>query len=685
MPSVFCQALPASRPAIWLTKPKRRRWLAMLGLPLILATSISTSWTPVLDARAAAKPNCGSGSTWDVKVGSDPQAGQVDQTSAPTPITVAQLNGLRLPSPINHRVQPTETTVFVTTARINDISVEHDADTHLAIDDGTADAATKPGHFMIAELPDIRCVPRTSAFYSGIQRAHSQLSAWGGTIPVTARITGVGFFDSYTDQSDQAPNQIELHSVLNLNINPGSITGQVTSSTGDPISGASASDGVDPAVITGSNGVYTIPYVAAKASYTVTASASGFSGQSKSVAVSYGSPSTANYSLPPSPTSGAVTGAVTSASGGSAIAGAVVSDSGGASATTNSSGAYTLIGLAPGSHTLTASSADFASGTQTASVTSGQTTTGVNFSLTTASSTGAVSGTVTSASGGAVIPGAIVSDSGGASTSTDASGAYTMIGLAPGSHSLTASSAGFTSGTQTASIVAGTTTQNFNFSITPKMTGAPQLVQAAGAHASSASTTLTDTFSLPTSAGNLLVLSASVYTGTSNPISSVTDSTGNTWTRIGAFVMAGHNSDGEMWYSANARAVTRVAVHTTNPAIVSMEVQEFSGVATTSPLDVSAGTSNTSASASSGSVAPTAATDLVVGFVAGHSSAQAISVTAPGYTAQGQQTSNGGGSAIASVVTGYRVMTSASSQGFTGSFSSAMYWAAGIVAFKVGT
>jgi hypothetical protein len=82
-------------------------------------------------------------------------------------------------------------------------------------------------------------------------------------------------------------------------------------------------------------------------------------------------------------TTGAVTGTVTSASGGAAISGATVTDSGGASATTNGSGVYTLSGLAAGSHTLTAAAAGFTTSTaQTASVTAGQTTPGVNFSLT---------------------------------------------------------------------------------------------------------------------------------------------------------------------------------------------------------------------------------------------------------------------------------------------------------------
>ena len=179
------------------------------------------------------------------------------------------------------------------------------------------------------------------------------------------------------------------------------------------------------------------------------------------------------------------------------------------------------------------------------------------------------------------------------------------------------------------------------------------------------------------------MLSASLYTGATSPITSVTDSGGNTWTRIGAFFVSSHNSDGEMWYSANAKATSSVVVHTTGTVVTAMAVQEFSGVATTSPLDVSTGTSNTSTAASSGSVTPTASTDLVVGFVGGHSNAEAISVGA-GYTAQAQQTSTAAGSTPASVVTGYKVLTTASAQAFTGSFTTAMYWAAGIVSFKAG-
>jgi hypothetical protein len=208
-----------------------------------------------------------------------------------------------------------------------------------------------------------------------------------------------------------------------------------------------------------------------------------------------------------------------------------------------------------------------------------------------------------------------------------------------------------------------------------------RLVQAAGAAESSAATSLTGTFPAQTAGGHLLVLSASVYTGATNPISSVTDSAGNTWTRIGRFAVSGHFSDGEMWYAANAAPVTSVTVHTASAVVVSLGVQEFSGVAATNALDVSTGTANTSTSPASGSATPTGSTDLVVGFVAGHGTSQPITVSSPGYAVQTQQTS-GSGSTIASLVTGDKVLTSGGAQGFTATVSSAMYWAAGVACFR---
>jgi hypothetical protein len=213
---------------------KPQRFAALALLSIILAAA---AWTPVRTeaatggAKTAPPSGCGSGPSWPVKIGTDSQAGQVNQTSPPTPTTVAQMTSLPLPNPITHRVQPTETTVYVLTATLTHVYQEHDMDLHLVINDGS-------GHHMIAELPDKACVPTSSAFYSGISRAHSQYAAWAGSPPATVQITGVGFFDNYTGQSDQAPNQIELHSILNLNFNPGSSTGPPTGAPTGPPTGS---------------------------------------------------------------------------------------------------------------------------------------------------------------------------------------------------------------------------------------------------------------------------------------------------------------------------------------------------------------------------------------------------------------------------------------------------------------
>jgi len=60
-------------------------------------------------------------------------------------------------------------------------------------------------------------------------------------------------------------------------------------------------------------------------------------------------------------------------------------------------------------------------------------------------------------------------------------------------------------------------------------------------------------------------------------------------------------------------------------------LQEFTGVATSSPLDGSIGTATTFDVGKLGTVTPTTTKDLAVGFVAGHANTQAISVTSPGY------------------------------------------------------
>ena len=56
-----------------------------------------------------------------------------------------------------------------------------------------------------------------------------------------------------------------------------------------------------------------------------------------------------------------------------------------------------------------------------------------------------------------------------------------------------------------------------------------------------------------------------------------------------------------------------------------------------------------------------------------------MTVTTPGYTVQPQQITTG---TVATLRTGYQVLSSPSSVDISGSFSTPMYWAAGVAAFK---
>jgi len=155
------------------------------------------------DERAGV--STGTESIWDVKVGTDAQARLV--RLQPVPTTIAWLVSQTHASP-NHRIAPVELTTYTVTATLTDIHREHDLDQKLEIDDGA-------GHHMLAELPDVS-LSTTSVFAAQIKHAHEELAAWHGDVPATVQVTGVGFFDEPTGQSEQAPNEIELHPILDL-------------------------------------------------------------------------------------------------------------------------------------------------------------------------------------------------------------------------------------------------------------------------------------------------------------------------------------------------------------------------------------------------------------------------------------------------------------------------------------
>jgi len=157
---------------------------------------------------------------WSVKTGTDADAGMVN-LNAPMNTTIANMRAFPTPNPIpaNNRVSPAETTLWVINATLTVFKLESDSDYHLVIQDAS-------GNTMITEIPAPSCVGSGSPFLSGITNARSEFDArftattsfQTANIPV--QITGVGMFDFPHGQTGAAPNQIELHPVLNVIFNP---------------------------------------------------------------------------------------------------------------------------------------------------------------------------------------------------------------------------------------------------------------------------------------------------------------------------------------------------------------------------------------------------------------------------------------------------------------------------------
>ncbi|HVM15715.1 MAG TPA: carboxypeptidase regulatory-like domain-containing protein [Egibacteraceae bacterium] len=122
--------------------------------------------------------------------------------------------------------------------------------------------------------------------------------------------------------------------------------------------------------------------------YTVTASAPGYQSESRTITAPAGQTPNVVFNLQPAEVEdpGAIAGTVTAADGGGPIAGATVT-AGGESATTGGDGSYVIEGLAAGQYTVTANAAGYEQGSQTATVTEGQTTT-ADFALAAAPTTG---------------------------------------------------------------------------------------------------------------------------------------------------------------------------------------------------------------------------------------------------------------------------------------------------------
>jgi hypothetical protein len=164
---------------------------------------------------------------WGTKTGVDEDAKGID-IEHPTSATVADLVALDRPDdlprrggPGSNRFGPVEHTAYVIDAKLvrDKLEGDDDQDDHIVITD-----YAKPGPTMIVEIPDPRAVDPSSPWREQIAVARAKFdrlfhptgrfSRQGAHI----RITGIGFFDFLHGQSGVAPNGIELHPVLRIDV-----------------------------------------------------------------------------------------------------------------------------------------------------------------------------------------------------------------------------------------------------------------------------------------------------------------------------------------------------------------------------------------------------------------------------------------------------------------------------------
>ncbi len=279
---------------------------------------------------------CGGTERWAVKVGTDPGASNVDLTSRSS-MNLLDLIAIpepqRPPAHDNTTRLDAETHVFVVRARLVKFKFEaNDNDYHLVITDDTLNftkggAAPPSRHSFVAEIPDPNCIAGTqgspsaqSLFIDGIRNARNELAAQfpnidtsgqfndAGGIPV--EIVGVGFFDFPHKQVGRAPNNIEIHPVLDIRFNPspGTFTLSVSPAQLSIPQGGSASSVITTSVASGLNAAITFSVAGAPVGGSVTFSPTFIpppgSGSSTLSLMADPSTSPGNYSLKVSGTGG---------------------------------------------------------------------------------------------------------------------------------------------------------------------------------------------------------------------------------------------------------------------------------------------------------------------------------------------------------------------------------------------
>jgi Putative binding domain, N-terminal/Viral BACON domain len=200
------------------------------SLPVTINDAQSRTGTTAILLTVQSASNCARCGVerWSVKTGTDPDAALIDALH-PTPTTIAIMRSWpsQASPPANSRIAPYETTAWTVEATLTLYKKEDDSDYHLVLQDAA-------GNTLISEIPCPGCVGTGSPFVAKIDNARAAFDArltattsfQTANIPV--RVTGIGMFDFPHGQTGAAPNQIELHPIIDIIFNPNCVYGAST-------------------------------------------------------------------------------------------------------------------------------------------------------------------------------------------------------------------------------------------------------------------------------------------------------------------------------------------------------------------------------------------------------------------------------------------------------------------------
>jgi hypothetical protein len=178
-------------------------------------------------------------------------------------------------------------------------------------------------------------------------------------------------------------------------------------------------------------------------------------------------------------------------------------------------------------------------------------------------------------------------------------------------------------------------------------------------------------FGVAQTAGNLNLVVVG-WNDTTSTVSSVSDSRGNTYTQAGTTV-TGTGLRQAIYYARNIAGGSNTVTVGFNQAaaFVDVRILEYSGLDTTSPLDVTAGAAGTSSSPNSGAATTTAANELIFG----------AGITSGGFTGAGTGFSSRIITADGDIAED-KVVSSTGSNSAAAPLSRTSYWVMQMATFK---